>query len=290
MNQGNHMIRRLGDLRLENDDAKNGIWARVYTGSNRVKSGSYGRKFDQDYTGTQLGYDRKIETSNGHFYLGGLFDYQTSDASFLRGDGDVKSYGLGLYGSWVSDKGHHVDLVLRGSRIDNDYSATDMNNNKIDGSYDVNAYGISVEYGYRKDLKKNFFVEPQAQLNFGHMGSGDHTLSNGVKISQDSIMTGTGRLGILLGKEFGKDVKKGNVYFQTSLIQDFSETPSMYASNNGQRVKIDSIDTKGTSFEFALGTNYKFNENGKLYIEISKTVNGKIDTRWQLNGGVRIKF
>ena len=290
MNQGNHMIRRLGDLRLENDDAKNGIWARVYTGSNRVKSGSYGRKFDQDYTGTQLGYDRKLETSNGHFYLGGLFDYQTSDASFLRGEGDVKSYGLGLYGSWVSDKGHHVDLVLRGSKIDNDYSATDINNNKIDGSYDLNAYGVSIEYGYRKDLKKNFFVEPQAQLNFGHMGSGDHTLSNGVKISQDSIMTGTGRLGILLGKEFGKDVKKGNVYFQTSLIQDFSETPSMYASNNGQRVKIDSIDTKGTSFEFALGTNYKFNENGKLYIEISKTVNGKIDTRWQLNGGVRIKF
>ena len=290
MNQGNHMIRRLGDLRLENDDAKNGIWARVYTGSNRVKANNYGRKFDQDYTGTQLGYDRKIETSNGHFYLGGLFDYQASDASFLRGDGDIKSYGLGLYGSWVSDKGHHVDLVLRGSRIDNDYSATDINNNKIDGSYDVNAYGISVEYGYRKDLKKNFFVEPQAQLNFGHLGSGDHTLSNGVKISQDGIMTGTGRLGILLGKEFGKDVKKGNVYFQTSLIQDFSETPSMYASHNGQRVKIDSIDTKGTSFEFALGTNYKFNEKGKLYIEVSKTVNGEIDTRWQLTGGVRVKF
>ena len=122
------------------------------------------------------------------------------------------------------------------------------------------------------------------------MENGNHTLSNGLDIHQDSIMTGTGRLGILLGKEFGKDVKKGNVYFQTSLIQDFSETPSMYASNNGQRVKIDSIDTKGTSFEFALGTNYKFNENGKLYIEISKTVNGEIDTRWQLNGGVRIKF
>ena len=290
LNQGNHMVRRLGDLRLENDDAQNGIWARVYTGSNRVKASTYNRKFDQDYTGMQIGYDRKIKASNGHFYLGGLFDYQTSDSTYFRGSGEVDSYGLGLYGSWISDKGHHLDLVLRSAKINNDYSFQDINNNKFSGDYDLMSYGASLEYGYRKDLKKNFFVEPQAQLNLGYMENGNHTLSNGLDIHQDSIMTGTGRLGILLGKEFGKDAKKGNVYFQTSLIQDFSETPSMYASNKGQRVKIDSIDTKGTSFEFALGTNYKFNENGKLYIEISKTVNGEIDTRWQLNGGVRIKF
>ena len=290
MNQGDHLIRRLGDLRLENGDGENGIWARVYTGSNRVKNGSYHRKFDQDYTGMQLGYDRKFETQNGHYYLGGLFDYQTSDPTFLRGNGEVDAYGLGLYGTWVSDKGHYVDVVLRGSQLKNDYSLLDINNNKISAGYDLMSYGISMEYGYRKDLKKNFFVEPQAQLNLGYMGSGNHTLSNGVEISQDSLTTATGRLGILLGKEFGKEEKKGNVYFQTSLIQDFSETPSMYASNNGQRTKIDSIDTKGTSVEFALGTNYKFNNKGKIYLELSKIVGGEVETRWQVNGGMRIMF
>ena len=37
--------------------------------------------------------------------------------------------------------------------------------------YDTWAYGISAEYGYRQDLNAGWFVEPQAELSLGHIGS-----------------------------------------------------------------------------------------------------------------------
>ena len=287
--QGNNMMRRMGDLRL-NPEADNGIWARVYTGKLDSKS-AYGRRFDQNYTGTEVGYDREIKVSSGKIYAGLLGTYLSSDPSYNNGDGDLKSYGLGLYGSWISDKGHHVDLVVRGAKMDQDYTLRDSGGNRVTGDYDAWAYGMSAEYGYHKELKNQWFVEPQVEVAIGHIGSGNHTSSNGLKISQDSLNTSSGRLGILLGKEFGNgEDKKGSLYVRTSLLQDWGGNGSLSASYGGISQKLDTADHGGTSLELNLGGNIKFSKKANGYLELTKSFGGDVKMDWQLNGGVRFMF
>ena len=282
-------MRRMEDLRL-NPEADNGIWARVYTGKLDSKS-AYGRRFDQNYTGTEVGYDREIKVSSGKIYAGLLGTYLSSDPSYNNGDGDLKSYGLGLYGSWISDKGHHVDLVVRGAKMDQDYTLRDSGGNRVTGDYDAWAYGMSAEYGYHKELKNQWFVEPQVEVAIGHIGSGNHTSSNGLKISQDSLNTSGGRLGILLGKEFGNgEDKKGNLYVRTSLLQDWGGNGSLSASYGGISQKLDTADHGGTSLELNIGGNIKFSKKANGYLELTKSFGGDVKMDWQLNGGVRFMF
>ena len=287
--QGENMMRRLGDLRL-NSEAENGIWARVYTGKLDSKS-AYGRRFDQKYTGTEIGYDREFKISSGKIYAGVLGSYLQSDPSYSNGDGDLKSYGLGIYGSWISPKGHYVDLVFRGTKMDQDYTLRESGENRVTGDYDTWGYGLSAEYGYHKELKNQWFVEPQVEVGFGHIGSGDHKSSNGLEIKQGGQNISMGRLGVLLGKEFGNgEEKKGNLYVRTSVVKDFSGKGSLLATYQGVTEKLDVADRGSASLELNLGGNIKFSQKANGYLELTKSFGGDVKVDWQLNGGVRFMW
>lgn len=289
--ENDNMLRRLGDLRLKNEKAENGIWARVYHGSLKNES-SYGRHFDQDFTGLQLGYDRQFDRKSGKYYLGAMVNHMYSDPSYERGDGDLKSTGFGIYGSWMSQKGHYVDLVLRASRMSNEYTLVDYSGNFASGDYDAWAYGISAEYGYRKDLSEKWFVEPQAQVMFGHIGSGDHTASNGLKVKQSSINPAWGRLGLLIGHNFkGRDgEQRGNVYLRGSWLKGLGGSGSLGASYNGIYRSVDTVDNDDSAFELNLGTNLHVGEKTDLYFELAKTFGGNVELNWRINAGVRFSW
>lgn len=72
----------------------------------------------------------------------------------------------------------------------------------------VNAFTVSAEYGYRRELPHEYFIEPQAELTYGNMGSCDYVLSFGAKVHNDTYKSLIGRVGLTLGRQYAEN----NVY------------------------------------------------------------------------------
>lgn len=287
--EGNNVMRRMGDLRLLPEEVSSGAWARVY-GGKLISDSSYGRTFDQEYTGMQAGYDRERVLQKGKLYTGVMLNYLDSNPSYRSGSGKLYSKGLGVYGSWIGNNNHHVDIVFRGSKLNNEYHLTDNSGQGVSGKYDAWAYGVSAEYGYRAQLKNQWFAEPQVELSLGQIGSADHQTDSGLMVHQSSINTAQSRVGLLVGKDFGSENKKGNAYLRSSWVHDFSSNGKLDGYFQGDKARFKTADHQGSHLEINLGANLKLNKKLDTYVELTKSFGGKVDTDWQVNGGIRLMW
>ena len=251
---------------------------------------AYGRSFDQDYTAFQGGIDKVQDYKGGKLYTGIAVNRIDSNAGYNSGSGEMSSTGVGLYASWLGNKGHYLDVIARGSKLANDFKLVDRSGNTAKGDYDTWAYGISAEYGYRQDLQGGWFVEPQAELSLGRIGSADYTMSNGTEISQDAVNSAVTRIGVLSGKEFTMNGRQGNAYIKASLLHDFGGNGGGAAYYNGRSTVVESADMSGTWWEIGLGANLGLAKNSNLYFDALKTFGGDLRTEWQFNAGLRFTF
>ena len=287
--EGNNLMKRMGELRSDPEAAEGGVWARYYRGEMSADS-AYDRSFDQDYTAFQGGIDKMQDYKGGKLYTGIAVNRIDSNASYLAGSGDLSSTGVGVYASWLGNKGHYLDVIARGSKLANDFKLVDKNGREANADYDTWAYGISAEYGYRQNLDAGWFVEPQAELSLGRIGSADYTTSNGVSIKQDAVNSAVTRLGVLSGKEFTMNGRQGNVYLKASLLHDFGGNGGGAAYYNGRSTVVESADMSGTWWEIGLGANLGIAKNSNLYFDALKTFGGDLRTDWQFNAGLRFTF
>lgn len=287
--EGDNLMRRMGDLRSAPEAAEGGVWARCYRGEMSADS-AYDRSFDQDYTAFQGGIDKVQDYKGGKLYTGIAVNRIDSNASYNSGSGDLSSTGVGLYASWLGNKGHYLDVIARGSKLANDFKLVDKSGNTAKGDYDTWAYGISAEYGYRQDLQGGWFVEPQAELSLGRIGSADYTMSNGTEISQDAVNSAVTRIGVLSGKEFIMNGRQGNAYIKASLLHDFGGNGGGAAYYNGRSTVVESADMSGSWYEIGLGANLGLAKNSNLYFDALKTFGGDLRTEWQFNAGLRFTF
>ena len=287
--EGNNLMKRMGDLRSDPEAAEGGVWARYYRGEMSADS-AYDRSFDQDYTAFQGGIDKVQDYKGGKLYTGIAVNRIDSNAGYNSGSGDLSSTGVGLYASWLGSKGHYLDVIARGSKLANDFKLVDKSGNTAKGDYDTWAYGISAEYGYRQDLQGGWFVEPQAELSLGRIGSADYTMSNGTEISQDAVNSAVTRIGVLSGKEFTMNGRQGNAYLKASLLHDFGGNGGGAAYYNGRSTVVESADMSGTWWEIGLGANLGLAKNSNLYFDALKTFGGDLRTEWQFNAGLRFTF
>ncbi|WP_455656489.1 autotransporter outer membrane beta-barrel domain-containing protein [Phascolarctobacterium sp.] len=287
--EGNNLMKRMGDLRSDPEAAKGGVWARYYRGEMSADS-AYDRSFDQDYTAFQGGIDKVQDYKGGKLYTGIAVNRIDSNSGYNSGSGDLSSTGVGLYASWLGNKGHYLDVIARGSKLANDFKLVDKSGNTAKGDYDTWAYGISAEYGYRQDLQGGWFVEPQAELSLGRIGSADYTMSNDTQISQDAVNSAVTRLGVLSGKEFTMNGRQGNAYLKASLLHDFGGNGGGAAYYNGRSTVMESADMNGTWYEIGLGANLGLAKNSNLYFDALKTFGGDLRTEWQFNAGLRFTF
>ncbi|WP_455656328.1 autotransporter outer membrane beta-barrel domain-containing protein [Phascolarctobacterium sp.] len=287
--EGNNLMKRMGDLRSDPEAAEGGVWARYYRGEMSADS-AYDRSFDQDYTAFQGGIDKVQDYKGGKLYTGIAVNRIDSNAGYNSGSGDLSSTGVGLYASWLGNKGHYLDVIARGSKLANDFKLVDKSGNTAKGDYDTWAYGISAEYGYRQDFQGGWFVEPQAELSLGRIGSADYTMSNGTEISQDAVNSAVTRIGVLSGKEFTMNGRQGNAYLKASLLHDFGGNGGGAAYYNGRSTVVESADMSGTWYEIGLGANLGLAKNSNLYFDALKTFGGDLRTEWQFNAGLRFTF
>ena len=287
--EGNNLMKRMGELRSDKEAAQGGVWARYYRGELNTDS-AYDRNFSQDYTAFQGGIDKVQDYKGGKLYTGIAVNRIDSNAGYTAGSGDLSSTGVGVYASWLGSKGHYIDVIARGSKLTNDFKLVDLSGNAAKADYDTWAYGISAEYGYRQNLNAGWFVEPQAELSLGHLGSADYTTSNEVSVKQDSVNSAVVRLGFLSGKEFTIGGHPSNAYVKASALHDFGGNGGATGYYGNDSLALQTGDLTGTWYEIGLGANLGIAKNSNLYFDALKTFGGNLRTDWQFNAGLRFTF
>lgn len=267
------LSQRLGDLRRS--AGGQGIWARMSRGEFQ-----YDGEYKNQYDFYQLGYD----WASGPWHYGAAVSYNDGETSYRAGYGENSSTSLSLYGTWLGDKGHYADIVLKGGKLSNEYTIT-TDAGRTHGDYDMWGVSLFGEYGREIALADGWFVTPQAQMTLLHIGSEDYTTSNGIRVSQESLDSAVGRLGLEAGKQFGA----GRVYGKFSLLHDFAGSADTWLRYAGIENSYRE-DIGDTWYEAGFGVNLRLSDSTYFYADVVRTFGGDIDTPWQWNAGVRWGF
>ena len=270
-NELNSLSKRMGELR--DSPAGIGTWVRLYGSENELGS------ITARNTTIQIGSDYSI----GDWKVGVAVNYTDGDADFAAGSGDNQNYGVALYGTWLSESGQFVDLMAKYSRLDQDFQLSGM-----DGSYDNNAFALSVEYGWRFELGSLAFVEPQVAFTYSHI-EGDSFKASGAEIEQDNYDSYIGRVGVRGGFKFPDN--KGNIYARVSYLYDFDgEMNATARAVNGTGRNYIYEDLGGSWVEYGVGANFNLTDRTYTYVDLERNSGGEIKENWRWNVGLRHVF
>ena len=278
----NNVERRMGDLRGETGSA--GAWGRVYHGRQTVQPG--GRMAHNDYTALQLGWDHDWTTRQGDRFLTGIaMSYTNGSMGLARGGGDFSSTAAAVYGTWMGCHGHYADIIAKYGWLDNDYYSylDDGIDTKVNGRYKAQGQSISLEYGWRDRFKDGSYIEPQAELTFGHIGGDNYQLSDGTSVHVDGLSSVIGRLGFALGNKSGHT----SWYAKLSLAREFSAEAAACGSSYGLGSVGSRASLKETWLEWSVGLNGRLSDRTRYYLEYMQTTGSKLRTNYQFNAGLR---
>lgn len=267
------LSKRLGDLRQGKGDQ--GFWVRLNRGEFKYDNAKNQNNF------FHLGYDK----AGGDWHYGAAISRNSGKTSYGDATAKNRSLALTLYGTWLGNKGHYADIVLKEGRLSNDYDIY-APIGFTHGHYKTWGSSISAEYGREIAMGDKAYFTPQAQLSWLRIAGKDYTTANGIAISQDSQSSTIGRLGFELGSKLGD---KGNVYARASVLHDFGGSADTRLSYNGVTTTY-SNDFGDTWYEAGIGFNLKTKDNSYLYADVAKAFGGDYKTPWQWNVGMRWTF
>lgn len=267
------LSKRLGDLRQ--GDGDQGFWVRLNRGEFKYDNAKNQNNF------FQMGYDK----AGGDWHYGAAISRNSGKTTYGDATAKNRSLALTLYGTWLGDKGHYADIVLKEGRLSNDYDIS-APIGFTHGQYKTWGSSISAEYGREIAMGDKAYFTPQAQLSWLRIAGKDYTTDNGIAISQDSQSSTIGRLGFELGSRLGDN---GNVYAKASVLHDFGGSADTRLSYNGISTSY-SNDLGDTWYEAGIGFNLKTKDNSYLYADVSKAFGGDYKTPWQWNVGMRWTF
>lgn len=269
--------RRLDDLR-DSSAHSNGLWARAYNS----RSDYSARNVTSKYTAIQVGYDRQIVD---RFWLGGAFSYTDGEHELAAGSADNSLAAFTLYGTWMHENGLFVDVTGKYGRIDNEFDIS-IGGDLSEGDYDTNAWGLSVQAGWRWQPNQ-FFVEPQVELMYGRMSSVDYTTSTGMRVDHDAVDSLIGRAGVRVGVDYPEN--RGRVYLRASVLHDWQgEAEYNFTKGGDSRHEID--DLSGTWYEVGIGANFNVTDNLHFIGDLQTSQGGEVDTDYRINFVARYSF
>ena len=278
-NTNDSLRKRFGELRLHtNETDDDGIWAR-YSGG-KFGSGN----FDGSFNMYQLGYDK---AANAKSIYGFAVENGSGHTSYSYGSGKDKLFAGSIYGTWHGDNSSYTDVVARFGQFDTDIRSYGDYPDKAKAK--SRAYSLSVEYGKTIELNKaqGTFIEPQAQLIVGRLGSSSYTTDRGNNVYMGGVNSCIGRLGVVAGK---KDASGNDVYLKVNMLHEFGGNRDvMMLAGNGETLS-ESQDYGDTWFELGLGGNIKLGNSSHLYGDIERSFGADIQKKWQVNVGVRFEF
>ena len=289
--ENSDMLQRMGDVRLDNEES--GLWARYYCGKNSFDAKN--TKYSTSFNAYQLGYDKQLDNNK---LFGAAVSYNKGKNTYeMGGHGDGKAVSLSVYGSWNSDKGHYADVIVKGGKLDNDYTVYNDMGHKLEGNYDTWGLSLSAEYGRRMQMQNGFYIDPSVQFTVGRIAGADYSAasdfldSKGLKkdmyVSQDAFTSAIGRIGLGMGKT----TDKAMFYTKFALAHEFSgDFTTTFAAEN-EPTSSTAVDFGGTWFEWQLGGSMKVNDNSYVYATFEKKFGGDTGSNdWRLDAGLRWSF
>jgi outer membrane autotransporter protein len=282
--ENNDLHKRMGDLRRS--ESSIGAWGRIYGGETEVNTDS---QATIKMHGAQIGYDRKVDLSRGKIFNGFSISHMKGDVSGDNSDGDISSTLFGAYGSYIGEKGHFADVIIKYGRMER--SLLSYGSSTLYESDDAaNGLNMSIEYGYHKEMNNGLYLEPQAEINYGHINSSNYIMrvngNSGAYVQNDAVNSLIGRLGVNIGKE----TDRGNIYAKLSILKEFSgDIGTRISSGPTSRYERESM--KDTWYEYGIGFNSQIGEANNLYGEITKTAGtDKVSDKWKATIGLRHAF
>lgn len=267
----NDVHKRMGDIRSMKQTS--GAWARYDGGKLSGESG-----LENDFHTIQVGVDTVPAADAPRF--GVAFSYTTSDADYKRGEADMDVYSLAAYGLWMGESGQFVDVVARLGTAKTDMT---VDGNKK-GSMDNIVTALSGEFGWRFDIAKSFYLEPQVELAYTHVDADDLSLSDGSIYRFDDGDSLMGRAGFMFGMQCPEN---GNTaYLRVSAVHEFLGDNAVTGGNG----TVYEIDGKDTWVEYGLGANFNLTDSTYVWADVERTAGGVLDTDWRATVGVRYSF
>ncbi|QDR81794.1 TonB-dependent receptor domain-containing protein [Sporomusa termitida] len=293
-----NMFRRADELHLANlnpplapaeraGELRESVWAAVWHGKYDSAAG-YGRRADQSYDGIQVGYDKLLSKPfcGGSVYTGFYISKINGDSHTATGGGEQDSHGIGLYGSWVGDKGHYVDVAVNAAKIKNEYYFTantgDGTIGRVDGKSNTWGYGLGLQYGKRNLLADAWFWEPSLSFFLGHVDENSYALGNGLHITEKGYDTAIGKAGLKAGRDFGEGAQ---VYAGVNYGHDFASGQDIYQRYGTSSRRIDTAGGHDSWWEWRLGGRVKISPTGIFTLDYLKTTGSDVGNDWSINGG-----
>lgn len=274
--------KRLGEARYSNEG--DGMWA-------RVRHDRFGKtnRYEGKNTMTELGYDWKhCDTSYGKHMQGAAVNYTTGSADYkgVTGESSTKRYGLSFYDTQLRETGHYLDTVAKFGRVSNKFTLEQEDENNVNADYHNNYYALSFEYGRKNPLENNWYVEPQAQLQYTYLASTDYRTSQSTDVQLSGTDSLIGRVGFRIGRELDD---KTAFYVDANAYHEFLGNQDILASD---RTGIMNATTHndGIWYEAGVGISGKLNKNTNGFVQFTKGFGSDVEHTWSFEGGLNFTF
>lgn len=272
------------------DENRSGVWARVK--HERLGTDSGTGDFRSYNTMYQFGYDYAKPTENGKMIWGAAFDYMDgrTDYKSIEGDGGTDRTELSLYATYLGNNGFYGDLVLRGGKLKSDFDMLTPSGTALDADYDNWFYGVSFETGRQLENGTGWFVEPQVQMQYLRIASGDYSTAQ-TKVEQDAIDSLIGRAGFRVGK-FLSDDKAQTVFFKADVLREFMGEQKIRVTDVTTRVGGEnvSISNHGTWFDVGAGFQGAASKDFYAFGDVEYRFGNDLWNTWVFNVGAKYRF
>lgn len=274
--------KRLGEARYSNEG--DGMWARV----SHDRFGKTNR-YEGKNTMTELGYDwKRCDTSYGKHMQGAAVNYTTGSADYkaVTGESSTKRYGLSFYDTQLRETGHYLDTVAKFGRVSNKFTLEQEDANNVKADYHNNYYALSFEYGRKNPLENNWYVEPQAQLQYTYLASTDYRTSQGTDVQLSGTDSLIGRVGFRIGRELDD---KTTFYVDANAYHEFLGNQDILASDMTGIMNA-TTHNDGTWYEAGVGISGKLNKNTNGLVQFTKGFGSDVEHTWSFEGGLNFTF
>jgi outer membrane autotransporter protein len=274
---------RMGEVRGKE---LGGGWIRAYGGRFNAST-SDGVDYRQKQSGLSLGADAPLAVANGQLKLGVMAGYSKNDLNLDRGTaGNVDSFYVGGYGTWLLEDGFYLDGVLKLNRFRNESKVAMSDGAKAKGDYDSTGIGGSLEFGKHIGFADGYFLEPFAQLSSVWVKGADYRLDNGMRARNDNTQSVLGKVGTSAGRSIA--LKDGGVlqpYVRVAVAQEFSRSNEVKVNN----ARFDN-NLFGSRAEVGTGVSVSLSERLQVHADFDYMKGKHVEQPWGANVGLKLSF
>lgn len=276
---------RRGEARFQTG-ADDGLWIRTRHDRTGI-SGAFRSKL----TMFELGYDYRKTVDEGEHRVGAALDYMDGEADYhgLNGTGEMDRWGLWLYDTWIKDDGTYADFVFKWGHLKNDFDIrTKASGTRVNGDYSNDVFSFSGEFGRKFSNDENWFMEPQAQLQYAYVTDADYRTNQGTKVELDSISSLIARAGLVFGKDVGEE-KDWSLWLKADVLHEFLGKQNIKAVDATGTLD-ETFRNEGTWFDVGFGFSGRLGKSGLIHLDVDKEIGNNRTSSYRISGGLSYLF